>query len=295
MLIHNPLSAALNETVLAVNALLLGAGTSTATPAGTFVFKAAFVALVVAGVLVLTWSSAQHRAATIGARGRTDDVGQGIDLLILAALYVACMFYAGVTTSISYGSARNLVPIAGLLFLLFGWGVALAPRSTTGSPRLERIALVLLGTSLLPYAYLNALVSLRHPVDASAAVTAQMDELVDGKKTIREAIAELVGPDGVIMANNGQAVGHVLGAKTVSLIGPAFSTTVWDEVSVESAIRRFNVQAVVITLPAPGRPADEAIASAFVRQLAQGAAPPWLTLAFRSAGVLVYVPHLPAR
>jgi hypothetical protein len=294
MLINNPLNAALNETLQAFNALLLGAGTSAATPAGTFVFKMAFVALVVAGALVLAWSSVHHRAAAGGAQLRSDGVAKGIDLLILAALYVACMFYAGVTTSISYGSARNLVPIAGLLWLLCGWGVGLAQR-TAGSPRLERIALVLLGASLLPYAYLNALVWLRHPIDASAGVRAQMDERADGGKTIRQAIWELVGPDGVVLANNGQAVGHVLGAKTVSLVGPAFSTIVWDEASVQSAIQRFNVHAVVITLPAAGRPADEALASAFVRQLARGASPPWLTLVSRSAGVLVYVPRLPAR
>ena len=295
MLVSNPLHAALTETAQAINAMFLGSGTGAATPGGTFVPKAMFALLVVAGFALLSWSRVRDRGIGVGSKLATDQLRMGTDVLLLVAVYVACMFYAGMTTSISYGSARNFAPIAALLFLLLGWGVRIAVHSAPRSPDLRRIALLLLAASLLPYAYLNSLVLLRAPVDASAAARAQMDAFADNGKVTRTAIAQIVGTNGVIMSNNGQVVGHVLGMRTISLIGPAFSTIVWNEATVRSTMRRFNVAAVVITPPISGHLEDDDLPSPFVRELAQGQSPSWLTLALRSGRVLVYIPAAPER
>jgi hypothetical protein len=291
MLVSNPLHAALIETAQATNALFLGSGTAAATPGGTFVPKATFVALVVAGLALLSWSAVRDRGTGTGLELVTKQLRMGIDILLLVVIYVGCMFYAGMTSSVSYGSARNFVAIAALLFLLFGWGVAIALQRIPPSRRLRRIALLSLAASLLPYAYLNSLVLLRAPSDASAGARTQMDAIADGGISTRAAITQIVG-DAVIMANNGQAVGHVLGLRTISLVGPAFSTVDWNEATVRATIQRFNVGAVVITAPTAEKPEDDAMPSAFTRQLALGNSPSWLRLALRSGRVLVYVPDL---
>ena len=155
MLVSNPLHAALNETAQAINSLFLGSGTADTTPGGTFVLKVMFAVLVVSGLVLLSWSAVRHRVAGTGPKLATNQLRMGIDVLLLVAVYIGCMFYAGMTTSISYGSARNFVPIAALLFLLLGWGVAIALHRAPQSSELRRVALLSLAASLLPYAYLN--------------------------------------------------------------------------------------------------------------------------------------------
>ena len=100
-----------------------------------------------------------------------------------------------------------------------------------------------------------------------------------------------LGANEVIVANNGQAVGFVLGLPTVSLVGPHFSTLEWDEMAVQETVRRFDAGVVVISVPPPALLGDDDyLPSAFVRRLAVGDAPPWLRLVHRSSDVLVYVP-----
>jgi len=295
MLVSNSMHAVLNETAQAINALFLGSGTAATTPGGTFILKGTFAVLVVSGLALLSWSAVQDRGTRIGSKLLTHQLRIGIDVLLLVAVYIGCMLYAGMTSSISYGSARNFAPIAALLFLLLGWGVAIALNCTSQSSGLRRIALLSLASSLLPYAYLNSLVLLRPPADASAGARKQMDAIADDGTSTRAAITRIVRPDAVIMADNGQAIGHVLDMRTISLVGPAFSTIVWNETTVRSTMRRFNVAAVVITPPISGHLEDEALPSRFVHELAQGHSPSWLTLALRSGPVLVYIPASPER
>lgn len=295
MLVSNPLHAALNETAQAINALLLGSGTAATTPGGTFILKATLAVLVVSGLALLSWLAVRHRGAGTGSKLVMHQLQMGIDVLLLVAVYIGCMLYAGMTSSISYGSARNFAPIAGLLFLLLGWGVAIALHRIPQWSGLRRTALLSLAASLLPYAYLNSLVLLRPPVDASAGARKQLDAIADGGTSTRAAITQIIPPDAVIMADNGQAVGHVLDMRTISLVGPAFSTIVWSEATVRSTMRRFNVAAVVIVPPISGHIEDHDLPSIFVRELAQGQSPSWLTLALRSGRVLVYIPASPER
>jgi hypothetical protein len=155
--------------------------------------------------------------------------------------------------------------------------------------------LLSLAASLVPYAYLNSIVLLRPPADASAGARKQLDAIVDRGTSTRAAIMQIVRPDAVIMADNGQAVGHILDMRTISLVGPAFSAIVWNEATVRSTMRQFNVAAVVITPPTSAHLEDDDLPSPFVRELAQGHAPSWLTLALRSGRVLVYIPAFPER
>ncbi len=201
------------------------------------------------------------------------------------------MLYAGLTSEISYGTARNFVPLVPLILLLFG--LALRPLlPSAGQPAAHvRMATTALAISLCLYVYLNLLVIRQPLVDQVAPVAARLDTAVGGV-TPREVILSRVGPRGVVLANNGQAVGHVLGRPTVSMVGPTFSSVLWDEQTVRATVQRFHVAAIVISVPPPDRTDDaDDIPSPFVRQLAQGTGPAWLKLEHRSDSMLIYVPE----
>ncbi len=286
MIVSNPLLPLLVQTGRAINALILGVGTGSSAPGGTFVPKVVFATLFVLSIAALAWSRWRHRSPRIDPMPMNS---MGIDMLVLAAAYAACMLYAGLTSEISYGTARNFVPLLPLLLLLFG--VMLR----TLIPKLERrrvhLPLAALAICFCCYLYLNLLVIRKPLADQVVAVNVRLDGSGGGPTSARAAILNRVGPRGVLLANNGQATGFVLDRPTVSMVGPAFSRVVWDEETVRATILRFHVAAVVISPPVQRDPEDDDdIPSPFVRQLARGNAPAWLTLQYRSDALLTYVP-----
>jgi hypothetical protein len=106
---------------------------------------------------------------------------------------------------------------------------------------------------------------------------------VDGK-TARTAVLQLVDPARVVVANYGQAVGYALGRPTVSLIGPGLSPVEWDEKATHDVVDHYNAAAILIYTN------NHFMPSAFIRQLAQGNAPSWMRLVYRSSEFLVYEP-----
>ena len=288
MVVNNPLLWVLAQTVLAINGLFLGIGTGRSAPGGTFVPKAAFVALLVVGIALLAWSRWRKRPIVIQQPSSVGYVGT--DLLLLSATYVACMIYAGHASSIAYGVARHFLVLIPPILLLFGLLLRFLLPAVEQRVTDRRIPLAALAISFCCYAYLNILVIRKPLEDQEALAAAQFNSGASGMAASRAAVLTLIGPQGVILANNGQAVGYFLGRPTISTVGPAFSNVVWDEQTVRETIQRFHVTAVVITAPAPGRPDNSDIPSPFIGQLAQGSAPAWLTLVDRSTTLLTYVP-----
>lgn len=288
MAVSNPLLPVLAQTGRAMNALFLGVGTGQTSPIGTFVPKAVLFALLVAGIAWLAWNRWRHQPVS---GGQPQPVATaGADLLLLSVSYAGCMVYAGLTSEISFGTARNFVPLIPLLLLLFGLTlrrlIPITEEPTTG----RRLATAALALSLCLYVYLNLLVIRQPLVSQVTAVAAKFDTPNNGI-TPRAVVLGSVGSHGVVLANNGQAVGHFLGRPTVSMVGPTFSRVVWDEQTVHATVKRFHVAAIVISVPPPERTDDaDDIPSPFVRELARGTAPDWLKLKHRSASVLTYVP-----
>lgn len=289
MLVNNPLIAVIGQTINTINGLFLGVGTAKIAPGGTFVPKLVFALTVTVGLgmLILQWWRARPRTAGHVAPAR----GVAIDLLLLSATFVACMIYAGHTSSISYGAARHFLPLLPLLLLMLG---ALMSFLLTGIDRADtkrRTALASLTISLVCYAYLNALVISKPRIDEEAIVVEQFASGGVAADASRSAVQKIVGPNGVILANNGQAVGYFLNRPTISTVNPTFSSITWDEETVRKIVDQFHVAAVVITAPVAGQAEDEAdLPSPFVQGLAQGSAPPWLKLQHRSGTLLAYVP-----
>jgi hypothetical protein len=277
--VSHPLPFVLVETVRAGKVLFLGPTFDM--PAWTSVTRALFIAFCFVGMAWLVWS--YHRRGAALTHPAPALKGIPADLLILTLTYSGCMFYAGLTTTISY-EARMFVPITPLLMLLLG--LALSTLLTAPPERIPpKPALFALGAGFCCYVVLNLTVVVRPPTDYRPPSFARlMDSAsVDGK-TARAAVLELVDPARVVVANYGQAVGHLLGRPTVSLVDTNYSPLEWDEKAIHDVVDRYNAAAIVIYAN------NHFMPSAFVRQLAQGEAPSWMKLVYRSSEFLVYEP-----
>jgi hypothetical protein len=143
------------------------------------------------------------------------------------------------------------------------------------------------------YVYLNLLILQLPQQPGWLPIAAALDAKSADGKSARTVVHGITGADGVMMANNGQTIGHLLGRRTVSLVGPHFSSMEWNEKSVRETARKFGVKAVVIYAPTSAEQWDDGdvVPSAFVKKLAQGDAPPWMHLEYRAANLFVYVPR----
>jgi hypothetical protein len=292
-IVSNPLWSRLVDTAAAGKILVLGP--SFGTPGWTSIPRALFIAFFFGGMAWLTWRHLRHGAAQ--AHPRPALKGIGVDLLILMLTYSGCMFYAGLTSVISYGP-RYFLPLTPLLILLLGLALHAMLATPAQRSNSRRLALLALGASFCCYVVVNFVVVVRPPPMGgllSVAVAKLMDSTSIDGKTARAAVLELVGPTRVVVANNGQVIGHVLGRPTVSLVGPHYSAVEWNEKAIHDVVYQYNAAAIVIYVPIAGQwDIGDFMPSPFVRQLALGEAPSWMKLVYRSSEFLVYEPRLGA-
>jgi hypothetical protein len=292
----------LYDTARAINGIFL-VGPGHAPYGGTFVARALCPGLFYLGMAWITWNYLRYRTASPSPESKLK--GTAIDLLLLVLVYSACMFYAGLTSVISY-SVRMFVPLTPLLILLLGLALNEMMQVLPRADASRRLSLFLLIGSFIPYAFLN-LSALRNPPLLDVSVLAgALDSTGSAAKSARAVIRELVGQDGVIVANNGQAVGYVLQRPTLSLVGQEFSTVEWNESTLRATVQRFHVAAVLIVgdavaeqltpgiLVRQGAGVKNDLPSRLVEELVHGTPPQWMKLVHRSGGILIYVPELPS-
>jgi len=276
-----PLTSVLVDTVRAGKVLFLGPNYDM--PGWSTIARALFMACFFGGMVWLTWG--YLRASAVQTHPSPAAKGVRSDLLILALTYTGCMFGAGLTAPISQDFARMFVPLTPLLLLLLGLGLGAVLAASAQRSLSRRFALSALGTSFCCYVALNLAMVVRPPMDdAPPSVDRLLDSAsVDGK-TARESVLQLVDPARVVVANYGQAVGYALGRPTVSLVSPDLSPVEWDEKATHKVVDRYHAAALVIYAN------NHFLPSAFIRQLAQGEAPSWMRLVYRSSEFLVYEP-----
>jgi hypothetical protein len=69
----------------------------------------------------------------------------------------------------------------------------------------------------------------------------------------------------------------------------------WKEKAVRQVVDQFNAAAIVIYVPTASEWNNkDFVPSPFVRQLAQGDAPSWMKLVYRSNELMIYAPRLTA-
>jgi hypothetical protein len=242
------------------------------------------------GVLLLLAASVRRRS------GRwlqvTRETSVVIDLALLSAVYGAGMFYAALTSPITYG-VRMFLPVLPLLFVVIGFAIDRMFRVVRVPDALGWLSRVALVGSLVAYAFLNVSGPREPPVIDMPALAASLDAAGPSNESAREVIDRLAGQDGVILANEGHVVGYELQKRTVTLVSRDFSVVDWTEPNVRALVQQFRVSAVVITTGIrPGEPDD--FSSPFVADLGSGRAPPWLRLVYRSPRILVYAPAVGA-
>lgn len=282
--VTHPLGEVLVESVRATHGLTLGPGWG---PIGlSLPLRLAFLLACVAG---LAWLI--HRRTDDGPTRPAVDTALLRDLAMLVAVYCAGMMYAALTSVISYGT-RMFVPLVPVLALLAVGAVqALAGDRLRDADRRRLVvgSRVLLGA----YVAINLTSFGRPLVDRISAVRSQLDATVAGGRSVRSVLNETLGAEGVLLANNGQAVGYALGRPTLSLVGPRYSVVEWDEAALREVIERFRVSAVVITAPNAAQPDDaDLIGTPFIRALANGEAPSWLRPLGRVGPMTVYLPSI---
>ena len=284
----NPLASVLVDVVRGASAPFLGSAP------GTLILRASFVAMFLAAVGWLIWNHARRSETRAHLRPATRSVL--IDFLLLTAVYVAGVVYAGLFSVIG-PNPRYFVPLTPMILLILGMVLQPLLATTARDSRMTReLPVLALAGSFCLYVALNIVVFRQPPVDATALVASQMD-LVSGDGTsARAAVMDNLGANRVIVANNGQAVGYVLGLPTVSMVGPQYSNLEWDEQGLQETVRDFDAGVVVISVPQSDVTDDgDFMPSAFVQRLSQGDAPAWLELVHRSSDVLVYAPRLPSQ
>lgn len=283
--VTNALANVAVQTVRAINGLVLGPLTSS--PDLTLVPRAVFALLVALLVVLLVARRRGIDAPTpLSPRARIF----ALDLLILVAVYCGFMFYAGLTTVISYGT-RMFMPMIPLLALLIGVGLfRLTAPASLSVPQMLPYRGVLV-TLLVGYIAFN-LAALRIPgVDRASPVLDQLQTRTNTGTTLRDVITRYAPEGRTIVATNGQALGYELDRPTVSLVGPHYSGMVWTEAAVRDVVSRYHAAALVVTAPNPLQPpSTDLIPSAFIESLARGESPGWLRLVSRAGPVSVYVP-----
>lgn len=208
-------------------------------------------------------------------------------LASVVVAYTACLIYAAATTMITFGF-RFFSPLLPALALLaaFGWQ---AVSVRLGTPVARRCWTALGVSFTLLLAATHATLYLARPVsDIQAAMAARLNARTgpDGRSAA-ELIQTLAGRDGVVVATLGQPTGQVLRLPTVSLVGPEFSATAWDEAAVRRTLQRFGSQVLVVHLRGEDGLVDEQ-PSPFIARLAAGQAPDWLQAALRNDRLAVY-------
>ena len=285
--IENQLISIIFYTARALNSLILGPGTMADTGA------LRLAAIILFGIGIVCLMNKQFKQIRLKLFNYSPEFsGFSLDVAILIFVYSACMFYAGLTTVIDY-NYRMFVPILPLVVILLFQMVDRVRQliSKTDSWRScwrQRVGLTMIGLAMILYAYLNLLV-LKLPVSREGETILKiLDSKTHIQISVRDAVNKLTGPNGIIIANHGQALGYFLDHPTLSLVGPQYSDEKWDENAIAALVRRYNARAIVIAAWQGLQDNDDIIPSPFIRSLTQNSPPKWLSLAHRSEGVLVY-------
>jgi predicted small integral membrane protein len=280
---HHPVPEVLYETARGLNGVIFGL--SGYGPYKFLVLRLLFIVLA-AGLLVwlvrILLRSGELRPAQVEWKQGT------LDISVIAASYAACMFYAGVNSVIHYG-ARMFVPLVPIVALLVVYITAHAMSAERGRKTGGRAAAMAILASLLIYAFLNLF---SYAAYERASAVPSMERIVESRdetgRSARSIALELASVDGVLVANEGQVLGHVLGTRIVSLADPHWSTTTWDEQAIRTVLETYDAAALLIVRPKTAPELEDL--TEFQIGLSEGSGPTWLRRVFRSDAVAIYVP-----
>ena len=285
---HAPLAVGV-DTIRAFDHLLLGDRSGVA----QFAAHMLWFAVVAAVVSMAVWFG---RAGSEPV-GRTQSAKVS-DFVALTAtimvVYSVCMFYASVTTVISYNS-RMFVPMLPLTLILIACGLdAVRSRLSSIARPMQLAAAGGIALLICGYVLLNVPRALS-PVNNSRTERIRAS-LFDDESTGQSAervLRATLGAHRRILANDGQAIGHLSRIETVSLVSMEYSKTAWTEGELQNAASTFDVGAVVIRRPDSEEAEDaDIVPSEFVMHLANLTHPAWLVPVYVTDTLVIYQVNL---
>jgi hypothetical protein len=247
------------------------------------------VFLVIAAGLV-SWMI-RSRISEADRLGRVERMGPDAavgDLSLVLITYTGCMLYAGLTPNIVFG-VRMFVPLVPICVLVLAAILFRSLRTTTLDSRERRLVWAAVVAAYCIYVSLNMLCYFhRVPFDAVGPVAMRLDTEESNGETARRVILDLLGSDGVMVANEGQVIGHALGVRTVSLPDPRWSSTNWDLAAIRGVLVQFRASALVVWRPTSRAEFEELTSDQLA--LAAGSSPDWMRRVFFSEHFVVYAP-----
>ena len=197
-------------------------------------------------------------------------------LAALVGIYVAGIVYAALH-SIAADLARYYFPAYPLVLMV------LAALSLARKP-LENAAIKALVAAILAVHSRSLLTPPPRPL--TAAVRQVFQEEIEPGITVGRWLTSHVSPKDVIVATNGQAVHYILNRPVVAVINPAFTGRRIDEAGFHAVMDQFQARYLLIF---PGsKVVEEQDAIPFLRSLAGGSSPAWLSLAAKAHDAELY-------
>jgi hypothetical protein len=276
--VHRPVTEVTREIAVCIRDVLVGDGKMS-----HLLVIRAIVVLSLVGACVVGLVARRRRSTS--TTPDCDSIGSSELLLgVVVVTYVACLGYAATCTIIEL-TGRYLVPVLPLALLLlaktaFGTG----EQGHTHAFRFARASFWIALLGIYAFVHFDAWMNAETSVSVEAARRA-LDSRAAGDRATRDIIVAAAGPNGTIMATNGQAMGYALERPTISLVGPRYSSHEWDETFLHSTVKRFSVRVVIIDSTA-----SVPAASPFVSELASGRGPSWLTKLVATDLVTAYRP-----
>jgi hypothetical protein len=231
-------------------------------------------------VFVCSLACAIVLAALAWRRGRGKDLPPNFLALVawvglLVGVYVAGIIYAAMH-SIASDLDRYYFPTYPLLLVILA-AVTLAHKLS------EKVVIVVLVISVLAVHSRSLLTRPVAPI--TAGLQRVFKEEVQPGVSLERWLRSHVSPSNVIVAVNGQAVHYVLKRPVVSVIEPEFSDRQTDETRFHALMSQYHARYILVF---PGSNLVQERDIPFLRSLAAGSSPAWLTLATKTRDVTLY-------
>jgi hypothetical protein len=246
------------------------------------------LAAVVCVLLVARFAVKQRESLARGLKERSSL----LPVFTYMGVYLAGLTYLSFFSHLGF-DYRYCYPLLALLLLLIGLLVTLI-----GPYRIDfgaaRVALASSLTLLGCYVFLNVRSTLLPRAGGSVFADRRIAGLMNAPTasgvSLRSWIEANIPADESIVAADGQATGHVLHRKTVSMVAHDNSTYNWGEPQVRSAMTRFDADFLILYAATPSGSVPQVQAeSPFLGDLMQDKeSPEWLRLAAENAYVKVF-------
>jgi hypothetical protein len=231
----------------------------------------------------------RHRESVI--RAIKDRPGL-LPVVTYLTVYMGMMLIVSFSSPPAFGP-RLCYPLLPLVLVLAGLLVTLAAPDV-GHSQNERVMIASVLSVVAGYVFLNVRDTVQPSFSNSIFLDRRIAEYLEAPTPSGESLTTWVQSnipaDANIVATFGQATGHALQRKTVSLVGSQYSNQQWDEPHVRNIMLRFHATFLILYPDEPSHPApDVQKESPFLASLARGEEPAvWLRLVAHNPHIMVF-------